>query len=136
MNGGHTALWDGGVRRYLGTLTSTISAADVSALAFSADGRVLAVGMGNGAVQLWDTETRQPVGAPIITPGSWIFAMSLHDNTLYVAAEHVPFQRFGLTPAAATATICQRAGGGLTPEDWATYFPGHPFQPTCGGDAR
>lgn len=58
--------------------------------------------------------------------------MSLHDNALYVASGYIPFQRFDLTPAAAAATVCQRAEHGLTPENWAAYFPGHPFQPTCG----
>ncbi|MEV4372058.1 hypothetical protein AB0J71_33650 [Nonomuraea sp. NPDC049637] len=134
--GGQTALWDGTVQRHLGTLTSTALAADVSALAFSPDGRVFAVGMTNGAIQLWDTDTRQPMGAPITAPGSTVLAMTLHDNALYVASERIPYQRFDLTPAAAAATICQRAGGGLTPEKWATYFPGYPFRPTCGRDAR
>ncbi|MEU0569243.1 AAA family ATPase [Nonomuraea sp. NPDC005983] len=129
---GQTALWDGSVRRYLGTLASTTSAADVSALAFSPDARVLAVGMANGAIQLWDTETRQPMGAPIITSGGRIFAMTLHDNALYVASGHIPYQRFDLTPAAAAAAICQRAGHGLTRENWATYLPGYPDQPICG----
>ncbi|MGI5487869.1 hypothetical protein [Microtetraspora malaysiensis] len=130
--GGQTVLWDGQVRRHLGTLTSTTSAADVSALAFSPDARVLAVGMTNGAIQLWDTETRQPLGAPILTPGSIVFAMTLHDNALYVAAGYIPYQRFDLTPAAAATTICRRAGYGLTPDNWTTYFPGYSYQPTCG----
>ncbi|MFB9207377.1 WD40 repeat domain-containing protein, partial [Nonomuraea spiralis] len=134
--GGQTALWDGTVQRHLGTLTSTALAADVSALAFSPDGRVFAVGMTNGAIQLWDTDTRQPMGAPITTSGGTVLAMSLHDNALYVASGRIPYQRFDLTPAAAAATICHRAGQGLTPENWATYFPGYPFQPTCGRDAQ
>ncbi|WP_433214625.1 hypothetical protein [Microtetraspora malaysiensis] len=131
---GQTVLWDGKAQRHLGTLTSTTSASDVSALAFSPDARVLAVGMTNGAIQLWDTETRQPMGAPIITPGSRILAMSLRGNALYVAAAYIPYQRFDLTPTAAATTICHRAGHGLTPENWTTYFPGYPYQLTCGGN--
>ncbi len=134
--GGQTALWDGKVRRHIGTLTSTTSAAAVTALAFSPDARMLAVGMTNGTIQLWDTETQQPMGAPITAPGSMVSAMSLHDNALYVASGRTPYQRFDLTPAAAATTICHRAGQGLTPETWATYFPGYPYQPTCDGNAR
>ncbi|MFI7465169.1 WD40 repeat domain-containing protein [Nonomuraea sp. NPDC049646] len=133
--GGQTALWDGTAQRHLGTLTSTALAADVSALAFSPDGRVFAVGMTNGAVQLWDTDTRQPIGAPIATPGGTVLAMSLRGNALHVAAERIPYQRFDLTPEVAAAKVCDRAGQGLTPENWAAYFPGHPFQSTCGRDA-
>ncbi|RSN09147.1 hypothetical protein DMB42_17595 [Nonomuraea sp. WAC 01424] len=133
---GQTALWDGNVRRYLGPLTSTTSVTAISALAFSPDARLLAVGMTDGAIQLWDTDTRQPIGAPIATTGGMVLAMTLRDNVLYVAARQIPFQRFDLTPAAAAATICHRAGQGLTPENWATYFPGYPFQPTCGRDAQ
>ncbi|MFF3670791.1 nSTAND1 domain-containing NTPase [Microtetraspora malaysiensis] len=129
---GQTALWDGKVRSHLGTLTSTTSAAAVTALAFSPDARMLAVGMTNGTIQLWDTETRQPMGAPITTPGSMVLAMVLRGNALYVAGGHIPYQRFDLTPAAAATTICNRAGEGLTPENWAIYFPGYPYQPTCG----
>lgn len=114
---GQTALWDGSVRRNLGTLTPTspYASSAVSALAFSPDDSLLAVGTVNGAIQLWDTTTRQPIGAPLTTPVGYVAALEITNDTLYVAGEHIPLQRYDLTPAAAATTICRRAGRGLTP---------------------
>ncbi|MFD0886584.1 hypothetical protein ACFQ08_18720, partial [Streptosporangium algeriense] len=130
---GQTVLWDGTVRRRLGTLTpASPDASDwVSALAFSADGSVLAVGTAEGVTQLWDTATRQPIGAPISTPAGYVAALRLDRDALYVAGEHVPLRRHDLTPEAAARTVCRRAGHGLTPDDWATHFPGYTYQATC-----
>ncbi|MFI7538805.1 hypothetical protein [Streptosporangium sp. NPDC049376] len=130
---GRTALWDGTARRQLGALISAspYTSSWVSSLAFSADGSVLAVGTVNGTVQLWDTATRQPIGAPISTPSGFVAAMTFDGDTLYVAGEHIPLRRYDLTPEAAARTVCQRAGHGLGPAEWATHFPGYPYQATC-----
>ncbi|MFI6504674.1 hypothetical protein [Nonomuraea typhae] len=129
---GRTDLWDGQVQRHLGTLTPTSAGGYAGALAFSRDANTLAVGMGNGTIQLWDTATRQPSGAPIAMSGGGVRALALHGDTLYAAGEHIPLQRYDLTPAAAAVAVCRRAGDGLTPGDWTTYFAGYPYQPACG----
>ncbi|MEV3978454.1 AAA family ATPase [Nonomuraea sp. NPDC049758] len=133
---GRIDLWDGDVRRQLGTLIPALASGSVTALAFSPDGRVLAAGRLNGDVQLWDMAERQAIGAPIRTPAGSVLALRVDNENLYVAGVRAPLLRYDLTPAAAAAGVCQRAGGGLTPESWAAYFPGYPFQPTCGRDSR
>ncbi|WP_125645011.1 AAA family ATPase [Nonomuraea sp. WAC 01424] len=133
---GQIALWDGDVRRHLGTLTPASASGPVTALAFSADGQVLAAGRVNGDVQLWDTALRQPIGAPIRTPAGTVLALRVDNEALYVAGIHVPLLRYDLTPAAAAAAVCRRTGQGLTAENWSAYFPGYPYQSTCGGDAH
>ncbi|MER6582969.1 hypothetical protein [Nonomuraea sp. NPDC001023] len=89
-----------------------------TALAFSPDARARrrdgqrrdsAVGHRNTATH----------GAPVLTAGDLVLAISLDGDVLYVAGDHLPYQRFDLMP-----------------EDWAAHFPGYPFQPTCGRDAR
>lgn len=59
---GQVALWDGSVRRSLGTLTPTSTFGAITALAFSSDASVLAAGTAGGEIQLWDTAARQPIG--------------------------------------------------------------------------
>ncbi|MER7207241.1 hypothetical protein ABT340_09195 [Streptosporangium sp. NPDC000239] len=130
---GQTTLWDGTVRRQLGTLipASPYASDWVSSLAFSADGSVLAAGMANGTVQLWDTATWQPIGAPISTPVGFVAGMTIDGDTLYVAGEHVPLRRYDLDLEVAARTVCRRAGHGLDLAEWATHFPGYPYQATC-----
>ncbi|MFI7471639.1 WD40 repeat domain-containing protein, partial [Nonomuraea sp. NPDC049646] len=132
---GRTALWDGDLRRNLGTLPPTASGA-VTALAFSPDAGLLAVGTEGGAVQLWDTAGRRPVGPPLATPGGAVLALSLGGDALSVAGKHLPFQRYDLSAAGAASTVCRRVGHGLGREEWARYFPDFPYQPTCGPQDR
>ncbi|MEV4374533.1 hypothetical protein AB0J71_46280 [Nonomuraea sp. NPDC049637] len=98
---GQTALWDGNVRRHLGTLTSTTSAANVTALTFSPDARVLAVGMANGAILLWDTETRQPMGHPFSLP-----AISCWPSAWTATSSTSP----AITSPTSASTSCRRTG--------------------------
>ncbi|MFF4197096.1 hypothetical protein [Nonomuraea sp. NPDC001831] len=132
---GRTALWDGDLRRNLGTLPPTASGA-VTALAFSPDAGLLAVGTEGGVVQLWDTAGRRPVGPPLATPGGAVLALSLSGDALSVAGKHLPFQRYDLSAAGAASTVCRRVGHGLGREEWARYFPDFPYQPTCGPQDR
>ncbi|MEV0390421.1 helix-turn-helix domain-containing protein [Nonomuraea sp. NPDC050643] len=132
---GRTALWDGRVRRRLGVLgaAGSDSRTAVMALAFSPDDDVLAVGSADGTLQLWDVASRRPIGSPLPTPGDAVLALAFSPDgrTLYAAGQHVPLQRYDLTPATTAAALCRRAGGGLSPEEWRTALPHDPFRPTC-----
>lgn len=128
---GQTALWAGSMSRNLGTLPPTANSGGVSALAFSPDASILAVGTDEGVVQLWDAVARQPIGSPISTPGGAVLALALGGDALTVAGKHIPFQRYDLSTAGAAATICRRVGQGLSPDDWARYFPDFSYQSTC-----
>ncbi|WP_217370194.1 nSTAND1 domain-containing NTPase [Nonomuraea antri] len=137
---GRTVLWDGAIRRRLGVLSTgttgrlgPFEAPLVTALAFSPDGRVLAVGDATGSLQLWDTASRRPIGTPLPTPGDIILALAFSPDgeTVYSVGQHTPLRAHDLRPGAAEAEVCRRAGGGLTPEQWASHLPGLPYERVC-----
>jgi WD40 repeat protein/tRNA A-37 threonylcarbamoyl transferase component Bud32 len=55
--------WDMQTRQAVAVTTR--HTAPILAIAFRPDGKVLATGSGDGTAQLWDAETRKPIGAPI-----------------------------------------------------------------------
>jgi WD40 repeat protein len=65
---GWVRLWDMATGRPIGTLPSA-DPSDVGTAAFSANGKVLAVGYNDGTVRLWDVPTRKLIGGPLPYPG-------------------------------------------------------------------
>ena len=137
---GRVALWNGDLTRELGVLPSTFPAPAagaepeaVSALTFSSDGSVLAVGGAAGSLQLWDTASHQHLGGNLTTPGERIIALSFSPDgsTLHVSSPHVPLQDYDVTPAHALSSICARTGGSLTPALWSMYIPDLPYHSDC-----
>ncbi|MFE1554282.1 hypothetical protein ACFW6V_04730 [Streptomyces sp. NPDC058734] len=131
---GRVTLWDGSLSRRLGVLTrADLGAASAGALAFSPDGRTLAVAYHDNVVQLWDLASHLPVGSPLPTAGDSVYdlAFSPDGATLYVAGAHAPLQRIDVTPASAAADVCRRAGGGLDRSAWGTYLPNVAYRATC-----
>ncbi|MFK4064493.1 helix-turn-helix domain-containing protein [Streptomyces sp. NPDC029674] len=140
---GRVALWDGAVDNRLGQLSGTHLTAyeggdvvddGIAALAYSADGRTLAVGGASGTVQLWDVPSNRPLGSALLTPGGPLRALSFSADggTLYASSAHMPLQKYALAPDRLAEQSCARAGGGLTEADWKTYLPDMPYRQTCG----
>ncbi|MFF7358814.1 WD40 repeat domain-containing protein [Streptomyces filipinensis] len=123
----------------LGVLDGSLSDAGadtsgpVSALAFSHDGRTLAVGGLTGTVQLWDVPSQRRLGSALPTPGDKVLALSFDsdDGTLYAASTNVPVQTYDIRPAHLVAQVCERTGSGLSKHDWKTYLPDVPYRHTC-----
>ncbi|WP_020118053.1 WD40 repeat domain-containing protein [Streptomyces canus] len=134
---GRVVLWDGRLKRRLGVLADpeTTTYQYVSALAFAPDGRTLAVAGDEGTLQLWDVDSRRRVGAPLPAPGDTVQALTFgpDGSTLRAAGQHAPPQTYRIGSADAADTVCRRAGGGLTPEEWSRHLPDVPYRRTCPG---
>jgi WD40 repeat protein len=123
----------------------TDNGAAVGTVAFSPDGHTLVIGTGYRAAAFWDvadlsgpvrvatlkradlkTESLvfHPDGRTLITSGQ-----SFDDS----ATQAVLWNYSALNELRANPTdvACTVSGGGLTPDDWATYIPEVPYQPTC-----
>ncbi|MFJ8026816.1 hypothetical protein [Streptomyces sp. NPDC096311] len=139
---GRVALWAGDLSARAGVLRDVFpvpldgTAPDgVTALAFSPDGRTLAVGGAAGSLQLWDVATQQPLGSPFTTPGDAIDSLAFGPDgtTVYAGSDHVPLQRYDIDAGHAVDTVCARAGGtGPTRGLWRTYLPDVPYRRVCG----
>ncbi|MBD0841580.1 helix-turn-helix domain-containing protein [Streptomyces sp. TRM68416] len=140
---GRVTLWDGEARHRAAVLPNTFpppvaarpEPEAVTALAFSPDGRTLAVGGDAGDLQLWDMPTGRPIGGSLTTPGEAVYTLAFGPDgtTLYAGSAHVPLQRYDLDPAHALARACARAGGpGPSRSQWETYVPDAPYRQVCG----
>jgi WD40 repeat protein len=104
----------------------------VSALAYSSDGRIMAVAGGN-TVRLWDTTTTRPLGGGLLTSGDQVRSLAFSRNgaTLTVRGDHTPPRTYPVAPDLVAEAVCARAGSGLSGRDWKTYIKDLPYQKTC-----
>ncbi|MFE2931944.1 helix-turn-helix domain-containing protein [Streptomyces sp. NPDC059278] len=105
----------------------------ILALAFSPDSRQLAASSADGALRIWDTASLRPVGSPLLTSGDRVTNLRFSPNgkELYTSGRNIPFQAYGIGPAAAAATVCRRADGPLPRRDWKQIIPTMAFQDIC-----
>ncbi|MGW4434611.1 nSTAND1 domain-containing NTPase [Streptomyces sp. NPDC004596] len=142
---GGVTLWDGTAAHRLGDLTAapdptepadtngTRSTAGVSALVFSHDGTVLAVGAEDGSVRLWDVTTRKPIGGTLHMNAGTIKALtfSADGRTLHAAGQHVPLLTYELTPSRTVTDLCRQVGAGLTRSEWSAYVNDVAYRRSC-----
>lgn len=107
------------------------------AAAFSPDGNVLATVSADGTLRLWDAATHRPIGLPVETHRHGVAALAFDPGgtTLTTVGTDSSVHVLDLDPAAMIRTVCTRAGGGLSPEEWRRYIPDLPYRETCGGEA-
>ncbi|CAM5372846.1 HTH cro/C1-type domain-containing protein OS=Streptomyces alboniger OX=132473 GN=CP975_31550 PE=4 SV=1 [Streptomyces alboniger] len=135
---GWVTLWDRAVERRLSMFAGTAADAGedrprpVSALAYSRDGRLLAVA-GGGIVRLWDTASTQPLGKGLLTMGDTArsLAFSRDGRTLTVRGNRTPPHSYPIDPALVAKAVCERSGGGVPAADWHKYLPEVPYRKTC-----
>ncbi|NEC89598.1 helix-turn-helix domain-containing protein [Streptomyces sp. SID12501] len=149
---GGVTIWDGSARRRLANLPATpdgsappaggngVTLDDkqldnqfVTTLAFSPDARYLAVGTAGGTLQIWQTEAPHLQAAVFPSLGGRVqsVAFSPDGGTLYAASTHRRSRSYDLDPEHVAATVCERAGGGLSRADWKSYLPDVPYRDVC-----
>ncbi|MCZ9350703.1 hypothetical protein NGM36_12985 [Streptomyces mutabilis] len=133
---GWLELWDGTARDRPARLPSSLVPGGarygdrLGAMAFSDDGRVLAVAVNDDAVQLWDTEARLPLGEPLTLTGQRIDALSFDGTTLHTVTGDRR-QVLDLAQDRLAATVCRRVGRDITAQEWHTYVPDAPYRSLC-----
>jgi WD40 repeat protein len=127
---GRVLWWDARTGRSLRPPTK-VTPADVAQLAFSPDGRLLAVS--SSAVVLWDVDTRKRVGSGFPVVKGWLPGIAFEPNgrllifqlaaTIEWPTDRPTLQRFA----------CRIAGRELTPEEWRDLLPNRPYRHVCPG---
>lgn len=132
---GHVGLWDLGTGRRTASLPE---GGAVSSIAFSPNGRTLAADDGSGHIGLWNLATGRFGSLAERNTGGSVDSATFSPNGLAVAAGQAnggiallrqnlsePSQRFF------THLICGKVQEDITPNQWAQYVPGEPYQKTC-----
>ena len=110
----------------------------VLSLAFSPDGRTLAVGTSAGQVEFIDAGAGERIGEPVSGQRDWVnsVAFAPDGETLVAGSEDGSIELLGTTAwtddvADLGSTLCQVAGRGLTAAEWAEFVSFKPYEPGC-----
>ena len=120
--------------RYLGDMI-TGHDVEVNSLAFSPDGRMLAVGGAND-VQLWDARDRRRLGAPLTVGQGVVYSVAFSPNGSILAAGDGDgvINTWPTGDASLEARACATANRNLSRTEWRRFIGSiRPYQATCPG---
>ncbi|MCM2391263.1 hypothetical protein [Streptomyces albipurpureus] len=135
---GRTTLWESGGHQLRAVLVPARESGSTSgqapALAFSPDGRTLAIGGADGSIRLWDTSEPRSSGSPLPRANGPVLALSFDQNgsRLQVTTPHLASRLYPLDARHAAQTICERLSATpLWEVDWERHLPGVSYRPRC-----
>lgn len=130
---GRLTLWDARTWRRIAVLRAAASTIHRAALAFSADGTLLAAGAPDGSVQVWETATPALEAATLPVGDGPAVDLAFVSGALRIASAHLPERGRPLAPERAAAEVCARAEGGASEAEWRRYLPSVPYRESCDG---
>ncbi|MGW1878592.1 nSTAND1 domain-containing NTPase [Streptomyces sp. NPDC001975] len=132
---GRVTLWDAHTWRRLAVLRAAGATVVPSALAFSADGTLLAASTADGSAQVWETARTRLDPATVPAGDGPVLALGFTSDTreLHIATPHLGVRSVPLRPEESASELCARADGGPTRAQWRRYLPSVPYRATCGG---
>ncbi|MEV1244440.1 WD40 repeat domain-containing protein [Nonomuraea sp. NPDC050022] len=104
----------------------------ITQIVFSPKGDV-AASIGAGQVQLWDVATPRKLGPSMAVDEDRFVSAAFGSGgvMLHTLDGTGVLRDMSVGPEATAATICARAGRGLTRADWQRYLPGVPYRESC-----
>jgi hypothetical protein len=103
----------------------------VNGIAYSADGTTIA-SAADGGLQLWDTVTGRPRGAPLLRANARVFAVGFGPDDLLATADETAAILWTLDGDGLTASACNVANRNLTRTEWDKFIGPHsPYSRTC-----
>jgi WD40 repeat protein len=100
---------------------------------FSSDGRSLATSSADGSVLLWDVETQEPIGSPLVVErDSFVAAAFSRDAShLFAVSTGLRGIRLAAKPEVWKSHACLVAGRDLTPREWRDALPTQTYRQVC-----
>jgi WD40 repeat protein len=124
---GQILWWDTRTGRPLGSPTKIGGALD---LAFSPDGRTLAVS--SGVVQLFDVATRKRMGSGFtIGEKNWVPGIAFEPDGRLLIFGHTATTEWPTDVPTLQRAACRIAGRDLTPDEWRDLLPNRPYRRVC-----
>jgi WD40 repeat protein len=127
---GRVLWWDAHTGRSLRAPTKATSS-EVYQLAFSPDGRLLAVN--SDSVVLWDVDTRKPVGSGFPGVKGWNPGIAFEPNGRLLIFQVAATIEWPTDRPTLQRSACRIAGRDLTPEEWRDLLPNRPYRHVCPG---